>query len=110
MGGGNGKESIMVQGVIVWGSVVVINLVVLLILQFARKSRYVPVKDIFLAALISDVIVHLIVAFISNIGEMIMWAMISFPLVGVVSLLVCLLAKYGYERVRHKHVSDTPNG
>ena len=89
-------------GVIVWGSIVIINLVILLVLQLIRKSRVVPTMDVFLAALISDVLVHFLVALTSNFGEMIMWTIISFPIVAVVSLFTCFLAKkvYDYWRAR----------
>lgn len=92
------------KGIIVWCSVVVINIGVLLVLQFARKSRRVPVKDIFIAALISDIIVHLLIAVTSDIGKMIMWGMLTFPIVGIPSILVCFFTKQVYDRTRRNQV------
>ena len=91
------------QGIIVWAGVGIINLSVLFAIQIIRKSSAVPPVDLLLAALISDLLSHLIIACTSNFGEMIMWAMISFPLVGAFGLLVCLLGKLAYDRCGTRH-------
>jgi len=94
------------MGILVWGGVVVLNLAVLLTFQHFRKSQIVPIRDILFTVLISDVVIHLVVAATAGFGEMVMWLIISFPIVAAPSLVVCFAGKAVYDHRRKRRAAE----
>lgn len=87
----------MIDGIIAWGSVVLINLSLLFVFQLWKKSRKVRILNIVIIILISDILTHVLIAFTSSYSEMMMWIMISFPSVAIVSFCICLIGRIFFE-------------
>lgn len=93
----------MIEGILACGSVVFINLSFLFGFKFMRKNRKVSIIAMFLIILIGDIIIHILIAITSSYSEMMMWIMISFPVVAFASFLICLLGSIFIEFWDKKH-------
>ena len=81
-------------GLIVWGSVIIINIIVFSIVSRPNKWAEVKMSKITLSALISTSIIHIIIMILESPGEVVMWIIISFPLMGVISAGSLVMLKY----------------
>ena len=87
-----------ITGVLLWGGVVITNVVVLDFIQSRRKAQTVDGLVILVSAGISTVVVHILLGLVAGFAKVMMWLLISFIWVGLVSFVVCLLAGWAYDR------------
>lgn len=78
---------------IVWGGVFLTNVFVLLYMFGLNKLASARSKDLVKAAAISSGIVHLVLITMEGVGEIMMWFMVSFPLVFVVGIGMNMILK-----------------
>lgn len=87
-------------GIIAWGSVIIINIIVFSFISRPNKWANEEMSKIILSALVSTSIIHVIIMMIESPGEVLMWIVISFPLMGMISagslVMLRFLAKSFY--------------
>lgn len=85
-------------GIIVWGSIILINVIIFLIICRPRNWADVKLLKILLAAFISDILVHIILVAkeYECKEEYLMWLPISFPIVLAMGALSIIVVKTLY--------------
>ena len=81
-------------GIIAWVSVIIINIIVFSIISRPKKWSDEKMSKIILSALVSTTIIHAIIMMIESPGEVIMWIIISFPFIGVISAGSLVMLKF----------------
>lgn len=87
----------MATGFLVWGGVVALSLLALFLVYVFRQRRDLTKRDVLVAALLADAIVH-VVGVGTEGTAFLAWSLVSFPLVGTVCWATCLLARWAFQR------------
>ena len=90
------------MGIIIWGGITILNIIVFSIIARPKTWPQTKINKILLAAFISDIIVHIVALMSGDPWEMLAWSIISFPFVGILSLLIILITKYLYILISKK--------
>lgn len=86
----------MLTGILIWTGIVALSLLVLLLVALLRRHRDPTNKDVVIAALVSDVLIHLLA---SSDPGFLAYSLVSFPLVGLVCWTACLSTRWVYRRM-----------
>lgn len=91
-------------GILSWGIVIIVDLFLFFLLSrfsskyFLRMSKINrSLLSILSAAILSDILVHILITIKSGYSEMAMWASISFPFVGLCLIFINFIATALYE-------------
>ena len=95
---GSKVVSIISSGPFGFISLIIFNLSLLFLLQRFKKSKTVSIADLFITAIVCDIIFHIVICFQSSYGAMIMWSLISFPVAGAICLFICFIGKILYDK------------
>ncbi len=81
-------------GIIVWSIIIVINIIVFSIISRPKKWPDENFKKILLSAVLSTTIAHAILAIVESVGAVLMWIIVSFPLVGFINVVILVILKF----------------
>jgi Kef-type K+ transport system membrane component KefB len=88
----------LLAGILVWGGVAVVSTLVTTFIRSCQKVETTEGWVVLVSVVISDVIVRVLLGLIQGFAKVLMWLLISFIWVGLISFVVCLLAGLPYDR------------
>jgi len=88
----------MFIGIIVWSFFLAMNVSIVIAYQKIRKKSKFSLLDILLIAITTDLFVHILGIIYSGFSEVLAWALITIPFIGVMSFLasgvIALISEY----------------
>jgi hypothetical protein len=97
-------------GILSWGIAIIISVSIFIIIKnlvykIAIKNTNIKlIISIIISAIIADIIIHFIISVETSFAEMMMWASISFPFVGICLVFINLVINALYEwKVKGKY-------